>query len=123
MEGSFLRFYVHEAHRHRGMLVWEWLLKHASEMEVRGGSAFAAVAGFGRHHILHEQTFFDLAGSVTVEVEFIVNDGEARRLLELVHNAKLRIFFAQIPTQFAIVNPDYEDVESLQAPLSSPPEH
>jgi len=30
------------------------------------------MAGFGRHHVLHETSFFELAGSVAIEVEFIV---------------------------------------------------
>jgi len=34
------------------------------------------MAGFGRHHMLHEARFFELAG-LTVEVEFIVTDAEA----------------------------------------------
>jgi PII-like signaling protein len=107
--GALLRFYVHEGHRYRGVLVWEWLLKTASELGVRGGSAFRAVAGFGRHHVLHEQAFFELAGSLTVEVEFIVTEAEAGELLERLRVAGLRIFFARMPAHFGVVNPDAED--------------
>ena len=31
MQGSFLRFYVHEGQRHQGRLLWEWLLIQANE--------------------------------------------------------------------------------------------
>ena len=48
MDGSFLRFYVHENDRLHGRLAWEWLLAQANELGIRGGSAFRAVAGFGR---------------------------------------------------------------------------
>ncbi|MGH8276063.1 MAG: DUF190 domain-containing protein, partial [Steroidobacteraceae bacterium] len=82
MQGSFLRFYVHEGQRHRGRLVWEWLLDEANGFGIRGGSAFRAMAGFGRHHVLHESRFFELAGALAVEVEFIVTDEEAHQLLE-----------------------------------------
>jgi len=44
---------------------------------------FRAV-GLRTHRVLHEERFFELAGTVTVEVEFIVTDDEARQLLELV---------------------------------------
>ena len=44
------------------------------------------MAGFGRHHVLHESTFFELAGTLTVEVEFIVTDEEAQQLLALVQS-------------------------------------
>ena len=81
MQGSFLRFYVHEGLRHHGLLVWEWLLETANTLGVRGGSAFHAMAGFGRHHKLSEAKFFELAGSLAVEVEFIVTvEGKHARL-------------------------------------------
>jgi PII-like signaling protein len=109
MDGSFLRFYVHEKERHQRLLVWEWLLEQANKMGLRGGSAFRAMAGFGRHHVLHEEHFFELAGSLTVEVEFIVNDEEARRLLELIEKEKIRIFYARIPAQMGVINPTRDD--------------
>ena len=109
MNGSLLRFYVHEGHRHRHQLVWEWLLQEASKLGIRGGSAFKAMAGFGRHHMLHEARFFELAGTLTVEIEFIVTDEEAKRLLALIHAEKIRLFFAHIPARFGVINPDAAD--------------
>ena len=87
MDGSFLRFYLHENQRHHGILLWDWLLENASQLGIRGGSAFRAMAGFGRHHVMHLDHFFELAGNLTVEVEFIVNDEEAKRLIELIEKA------------------------------------
>ena len=102
MDGSFLRFYVHENDRLHGKPAWEWLLQQANALGVRGGSAFRAMAGFGRHRVLHEERFFELAGSVTVEVEFIVTDDEARRLLDTVERAGLPMFYARIPAHFGV---------------------
>ena len=112
MDGSFLRFYVQESHRHHGSLVWEWLLEQANKLGIRGGSAFKAMAGFGRHHMLHEARFFELAGSLTVEVEFIVTDEEANKLLELLRDEKIRLFYAHIPARFGVINPDPKDAPS-----------
>jgi PII-like signaling protein len=109
MEGSFLRFYVHENRRHHGILLWDWLLQQANKMGVRGGSAFRAMAGFGRHHKVHEDHFFELAGSLTVEVEFIVSNTERQELLDLLQREKIRVFFAEIPARFGIINPDPVD--------------
>ena len=109
MQGSFLRFYVHENHRHRGRLVWEWLLEEANRLGIRGGSAFRAMGGFGRHHRLHEATFFEMAGSLAVEVEFIVTDEEAAKLLNVLQRARVRLFYAHIPARFGVVNPDAAD--------------
>jgi uncharacterized protein len=109
MQGSLLRFYVHEGSRHSGRLVWEWLLEQANGLGIRGGSAFRAMAGFGRHHLLHEQKFFELAGTLTVEVEFVVSEDEARQLLKLVHDARLRLFYARTPADFGVIDPDAAD--------------
>ena len=97
MDGSFLRFYVDEQQRHHGVLLWEWLLAEANKLGVRGGSAFRAIGGFGRHHELHESRFFELAGGMGVEVEFIANDDETKRLLALIREEKIRVFYARIP--------------------------
>lgn len=109
MQGSVLRFYVHEGQRHRGRLVWEWLLEQANALGIRGGSAFRAMAGFGRHHVLHESHFFELAGTLTVEVEFIVTEEEAGKLLSLLEREKVRAFYARIPALFGVINPDPGD--------------
>jgi uncharacterized protein len=109
MEGCFLRFYVHEGARHRQTLLWEWLLQQANQMGIRGGSAFRAMAGFGRHHVIHEDHFFELAGSLTVEIEFIVTDEEAERLLQHLQQERVRAFYARIPAQFGVLNPDAGD--------------
>ncbi len=106
MEGWFLRFYVHEGQRQQNVLLWEWLLKQANGLGIRGGSAFHAMAGFGRHRVLHEEHFFELAGSLTVEVEFIVSTDEAELLLELVKREKVRAFYARMPAHFGVLNPD-----------------
>lgn len=70
MNGTLLRFYLHESQRVHHILLWEWLLQQANQMGIRGGSAFRAMAGFGNRHVLHEEHFFELAGTLTVEVEF-----------------------------------------------------
>jgi uncharacterized protein len=115
MNGSFLRFYVHEGHRHHHQLVWEWLLQQANKLGIRGGSAFKAIGGFGRHHLLHEARFFELAGDLAVEVEFIVTDEEAKQLLSLVHRDKVRLFYAHIPAHFGVINPDSADPPGISS--------
>lgn len=116
MQGSLFRFYVREDYRHHGKLVWEWLLEQGNRLGIRGGSAFKAMAGFGRHHTLHEARFFELAGSLTVEVEFIVTAEEAQKLLDLVHKEKVRVFYAYTPMHFGVINPDDTDPPTVTNP-------
>jgi PII-like signaling protein len=115
MEGSYLRFYVMQGHRLHGRTLWEWLLWTAKEMGVRGGSAFHAMAGFGRHHRMHEDRFFELGGSLIVEVEFIVTADEKAKLLQLIEAEKVRIFYTEIPARFGVLNPDREDAPTFGA--------
>ncbi len=103
MKGTFLRFYVHENRKHGGVLLYEWLLERAKMIGIRGGSAFRAVAGFGRHGVIHEQHFFELAGDLTIEVEFIVTDEEARGMLEVVRAEEIDVFYAVIPAEFGSI--------------------
>lgn len=84
-------------------------MEQANKHGVRGGSAFRAVAGFGRHHVVHETAIFDLPGSETVEVEFILSEQEARELLSLLGQHEVRLFYAQIPALFGVLNPDRDD--------------
>lgn len=104
MQGSFLRFYVHDGQRHHHGIVWEWLLMQANKRGLRGGTAFRAMAGFGRHHKLSEEKFFDLSGSQVIEIEFVVTDQEAQQMLDLVHREGIPLFYAYIPASFDAID-------------------
>jgi uncharacterized protein len=96
-----LQVFVTESQRHHGKLVYQWLLDMAREMGVSGGSAFRALAGFGRHG-RHDAGFFELAGEVPVVVEFFVDEAMADRLLKAVSDAGLNLVFARLPAQTGV---------------------
>ena len=102
MNGLYLRFYMHENRKHHGLLLYEWLLETAKKAGLHGGSAFRAIAGYGRHGILHEQHFFELAGDLTVEVEFLLTEEQAALLLELLQREKVNVFYAKAPAEFGL---------------------
>ena len=103
MNGTYLRFYVHENRKHRGLLLYEWLLETAKKVGIHGGSAFRAIAGYGRHGVLHEQHFFELAGDLTIEVEFLVSNEQADMLLDVLRREQVRIFYAKVPAEFGML--------------------
>jgi uncharacterized protein len=103
MNGTYLRFYMHEDRKVHGILLYEWLLEQAKKIGIHGGTAFHAIAGFGQHGILHHQRFFELAGELTVEVEFIVTEEEAAKLLALAGEAKVHLFYAKVPAEFGVL--------------------
>jgi PII-like signaling protein len=106
MKGTLLRFYVHENRKHHHILLYEWLLEQAKKLGIHGGSAFRAIAGFGRHGILHEEHFFELAGDLTVAIDFAVTDDEAERLLALIREQRIDTFYMRIPIEFGTVGSD-----------------
>ena len=103
MQGTYLRFYVHENRKHHGILLYEWLLEAAKKAGIHGGSAFRAVAGYGRHGVLHEQHFFELAGDLTVEVEFLLENVQAEAFLEVLRKEKVRVFYAKATAEFGMI--------------------
>ena len=106
MKGTILRFYVHEGRIHHHVALFEWLLEQAKKAGIRGGSAFRAVAGFGRHGILHEEHFFELAADMTIVVEFVATEAEGDALLGLLRRERVSIFYARVPAEFGTVEGD-----------------
>lgn len=100
MKGTFLKFFLDERTRLHGILAYEWLLEKAKALGVHGGSAFRAIAGYGRHGIIHEDHFFELAGQLPVEVGFAVTDQEADRLLALLAEENVSLFYVRLPAEY-----------------------
>jgi PII-like signaling protein len=106
MNGTLLRFYVHENRKHDHVLLYEWLLAEARKLGIHGGSAFRAIAGFGRHGVIHEEHFFELAGDLTVEIDFAVGEDDARRLLDRNRAERISIYYVRLPIEFGVVDGD-----------------
>jgi len=103
MQSVYLKFYVTEKQRHDGALLYEWLLEEAKKLGLPGGSAFRAIAGFGRHGRLHEESFFELAGELPVQVEFILDTALADKLLGVMQAHKLNLFYVRYAVESGVV--------------------
>ena len=53
---------------------------------------------------MHEEHFFELAGDLTVEIDFVVTDDEAERLLAMLRDEKIAIFYARMPIEFGSID-------------------
>ena len=102
MYNTCLSFYVHENRQHHHKLLYEWLLEQAQKLGIHGGSAFRAIAGFGRHGHLQEEHFFELGGNLAVQVVFFVSDTESQQLLELIAREHLALFYTRTHTETGI---------------------
>jgi len=101
--GVHLIFYCHLRAKHDGMLLSEWLLEQARHHGLGGGSVFRAIAGFGRHGVLHEEQFFELVDDLPVKVEFLLQKDQAELLLELVRAAGVDATYALSPADFGVL--------------------
>jgi PII-like signaling protein len=102
MNNVYLKFYVAEKQRHNSTLLYEWLLEEAKKMGAPGGFAFRSVAGFGRHGRMHEDSFFELAGDLPVQVEFVLDEGLADKLLEGLRPYKLNLFYVRYAVEAGV---------------------
>lgn len=103
MQQVSLKLFVTETQKHGGRLLYEWLLEQARAMGIPGGSAFRAIAGFGRHGRMHEETFFELAGDLPLEVEFVMSGEQAEAYLELLEAAKLSLVYLKTAAESGVV--------------------
>lgn len=103
MQNVTLKIYVSEKQRHNGKLVYEWLLEEARKLGVPGGSAYRAVAGFGRHGHMHEETFFELAGELPMQVEFVLDNVLAEKMLEALRPHNLNLFYLRHAVDTGVV--------------------
>ena len=71
-------------------------------MGIAGGTAIRAIAGFGRHGRLHEEAFFELAGDLPVEVEFMLSEQQAEQMLALIRVEKLQLYYVRMPAEYGV---------------------
>jgi uncharacterized protein len=101
MQGVYLKLFVSQTAKHRGKLLYEWILEEAHRLGIGGGSAFRAIAGYGRHGRLHEEHFFELADDLPVSVEFVTGETETQKLLDLLAAEKVSVFYLRHPVESA----------------------
>jgi uncharacterized protein len=100
MKGVRLTFYTYELQKHQGILMYEWLLEFARKKGIHGGSAFRGIAGFGKHGIMHEEHFFELASNVPVEVTFIVSQEEGKMLIDLIKQENVDLVYVMTEVHY-----------------------
>lgn len=93
MPHHLLKLYLPQTAKHDGQLLHEWLLETARAIGIPGGSAFRAVAGYGRHGRLREEHFFELAGELPMTVEFVAEAALVDALLARLATQDISLFY------------------------------
>ncbi len=97
MSSVCLKLYCTEKQRHNGKLLYEWLLEEAERMGIEGGSVFRSIAGYGRHGQLHDESFFELAGELPIQIEFVLGAEQADAFMDQLRQYKLNLFYLRYP--------------------------
>ena len=90
-----LKIYMTGKQRHSGQLLYEWLLDEAKKIGIEGGSVFRSIAGYGRHGQHHDETFFELAGELPIQVEFVLDAVLAEKYITKLQLHHLNLFYVQ----------------------------
>jgi PII-like signaling protein len=101
-ETVLLRIFVPENQRLHGDLLFEWILERAKALGIPGGSAFRAIAGYGRHGTLAQEGFFEIAVNLPVQLEFIASTEQVRQLVNLLRAEGLSLPYATSAVQFGL---------------------
>lgn len=101
-EALNLTLFMHTHARHGGMLLHEWLLKQAHRNGISGGSVFRAIAGIGRHGVLHDESFFELANDLPLRAEFVLTEEEAERMLDVIGEAGVGLVYTLTPVRYGV---------------------
>ncbi len=95
MSSVCLKIYMTEKQRHNSQLLYEWLLDEARKIGIEGGSVFRSIAGYGRHGQHHDEMFFELAGELPIQVEFVLDTVLADKYIEKLQLHRLNLFYMQ----------------------------
>lgn len=109
MKGVCLRFYMNEFQKHESMLMHEWLLEFAKKNGVKGGSTFRAIAGFGRHGVMHEEHFFELAANVPVEINFITKKEDAVNFINKIRKSGINVIYSMSECEYGLTTEESND--------------
>ncbi len=100
-----LKIFVPENQTHRGELLFEWVLERAQALGIPGGTAFRAVAGYGRHGHLHQESFIDLAPNLPMQLQFVGSEEQIEQLLHLLRAEQISAFYVCMPAEVGFTGP------------------
>jgi PII-like signaling protein len=95
---------MYEFQKHHGMVLHEWLLEFAKKQSIEGGSAYRAIAGYGRQGKLHEEHFFELASNVPLKVQFISDKEKIHQFLEKLKAENIHLFYVMSEASYGLVS-------------------
>ncbi|MGH7826252.1 MAG: DUF190 domain-containing protein [Candidatus Binatia bacterium] len=86
-EGSLLRIFIGESDKHRGMPLYEWIVRKAREEGLAGATVLRGLEGFGAHSRVHTAKILRLSADLPIVVEIVDTLEKIEAFLPIIDDA------------------------------------
>jgi PII-like signaling protein len=86
-DGTLLRIFVGESDRHRGLPLYEWIVRKAREEGLAGATVLRGLEGFGAHSRLHTAKILRLSTDLPIVVEIVDTEENIQAFLPAIDDA------------------------------------
>ena len=86
-DGTLLRIFVGESDRHRGLPLYEWIVRKAREQGLAGATVLRGLEGFGAHSRLHTTKILRLSTDLPIVVEIVDTEENIQGFLPAIDDA------------------------------------
>ena len=83
-EGYLLRIFIGESDRHKGKLLYEWIVTKAREEGLAGATVMRGMMGFGAHSRMHTFKIERLSQDLPIIIEIVDTREKLEKFLALV---------------------------------------
>lgn len=105
MQGCLVTFFTQQNHKHGHQTVGDWIMSEVRQLGIRGATMITGSEGINHLGKLHAARFFELAEQ-PIEIVMAVTDEEAERLLSIVRENKVHVFYTKCPIEFEMLGED-----------------
>jgi len=85
-EGFLLRIFIGESDRHKGKLLYEWIVIKAREEGLAGATVMRGMMGFGAHSRMHTFKIERLSQDLPIIIEIVDTREKLEKFLSLIDN-------------------------------------
>ena len=86
-DGTLLRIFIGESDKHRGLPLYEWIVRKAREQGLAGATVLRGLEGFGAHSRLHTAKILRLATDLPIVVEIVDTEENIQAFLPAIDDA------------------------------------
>ncbi|PLV57118.1 DUF190 domain-containing protein [Thermotoga sp. SG1] len=79
---KLLKIYLGEKDKHKGKPLFEYLVKRAYELGMKGVTVYRGIMGFGHKRHIHRSDFFSLSPDLPIVLEIVDEEGRINTFLK-----------------------------------------